>query len=389
MKICIIGGGTAGWWCAAYMNKFLDADITLIESSDIPISGVGESTLPQVKTFFDELEIPEEQWMNQSHAIYKYGNIKYDWNHIGSEPFQMTFWQNHPEGRFDQWYEQYKLGNKNKEDHIELYDRNNLGYHLDANLANNIVKEQCKNVNHIIDTLTELPEGYDLYIDATGFDRKFTTDTEEIECNHHLVDRAWVCSLELEEISSYTKSIARSEGWQFVIDLQNRTGTGYVYSSKYITDDEALTKFKSWNHNRRIITEPRLIKWKPNILKNPWSDNVVTIGLGQGFIDPLESNGLYLIVFSITMLVKCILKGSSPEAYNRTVRRVQQNNSNYILHHYMLTQRDDTPFWKYYKNLEAPKNVWQNFYNNPNQYTSLYPDAIWAQLGLYFDIPKP
>ena len=389
MKICIIGGGTAGWWCAAYMNKFLDADITLIESSDIPISGVGESTLPQVKTFFDELEIPEEKWMNQSHAIYKYGNIKYDWNHIGSEPFQMTFWQNHPEGRFDQWYEQYKLGNKNKEDHIELYDRNNLGYHLDANLANNIVKEQCKNVNHIIDTLTELPEGYDLYVDATGFDRKFTTDAEEIECNHHLVNRAWVSSLELEEISSYTKSIARPEGWQFVIDLQNRTGTGYVYSSKYIDDDEALTKFKSWNCNRKMITEPRLIKWRPNILKNPWSDNVVTIGLGQGFIDPLESNGLYLIVFSITMLVKCILKGSSPEAYNRTVRRVQQNNSNYILHHYMLTQRDDTPFWKHYKNLEAPKNVWKNFYSNPNQYTSLYPDAIWAQLGLYFDIPKP
>ena len=389
MKICIIGGGTAGWWCAAYMNKFLDADITLIESNDIPISGVGESTLPQVKTFFDELEIPEEKWMNQSHAIYKYGNIKYDWNHIGSEPFQMTFWQNHPEGRFDQWYEQYKLGNKNKEDHIELYDRNNLGYHLDANLANNIVKEQCKNVNHIIDTLTELPEGYDLYVDATGFDRKFTTDAEEIECNHHLVNRAWVSSLELEEISSYTKSIARPEGWQFVIDLQNRTGTGYVYSSKYVDDDEALTKFKSWNSNRKMITEPRLIKWRPNILKNPWSNNVVTIGLGQGFIDPLESNGLYLIVFSITMLVKCILKGSSPEAYNRTVRKVQQNNSNYILHHYMLTQRDDTPFWKYYKNLEAPKNVWQNFYSNPNQYTSLYPDAIWAQLGLYFDIPKP
>ncbi len=256
-------------------------------------------------------------------------------------------------------------------------------------MANNIVKEQCKNVNHIIDTLTELPEGYDLYVDATGFDRKFTTDTEEIECNHHLVDRAWVCSLELEELSSYTKSIARPEGWQFVIDLQNRTGTGYVYSSKYIDDDEALTKLKSWNSNRKMITEPRLIKWRPNILKNPWSDNVVTIGLGQGFIDPLESNGLYLIVFSITMLVKCILKDSSPEAYNRTVRKVQQNNSNYILHHYMLTQRDDTSFWKYYKNLDVPKNVWQNFYSNPNQYTSLYPDAIWAQLGLYFDIPKP
>ena len=389
MKICIIGGGTAGWWCAAYMNKFLDADITLIESNDIPISGVGESTLPQVKTFFDELEIPEEQWMNQSHAIYKYGNIKYDWNHVGSEPFQMTFWQNHPEGRFDQWYEQYKLGNKNKEDHIELYDRNNLGYHLDANLANNIVKEQCKNVNHIIDTITELPEGYDLYVDATGFDRKFTTDTEEIECNHHLVDRAWVCSLELEEISSYTKSIARPEGWQFVIDLQNRTGTGYVYSSKYINDDEALTKFKSWNYNRKMITEPRLIKWRPNILKNPWSDNVVTIGLGQGFIDPLEANGLYLVVYGITLLVKCILKGSSPKAYNKAVMKVQKDNSNYILHHYMLSQRDDTKFWRYYKNFDCSKTVWEHYNKKSNKYTNLYPDAIWAQLALYFDIPKP
>ena len=327
--------------------------------------------------------------MNSSNAIHKYGNVKHDWNWIGSEPFQMTFWQNQPEGRFDEWYNQYKLGDKKKEDHIELYDKNNLGYHLDANLANNIVKEQCKGVNHIIQTLTELPQGYDLYVDATGLDRKFATDIEEIECDHHLVDSAWVCSLELEEISSYTKSIARPEGWQFIIDLQNRTGTGYVYSSKYTTDDQALTKFKSWNCDRKIITEPKLIKWRPNILKNPWTDNVVTIGLGQGFIDPLESNGLYLIVFSITMLVKCLLKDSSPEAYNRTVRKVQQNNSNYILHHYMLTQRDDTPFWKYYKNLDVPKNVWQNFYNNPNQYTSLYPDAIWAQLGLYFDIPKP
>ncbi len=57
MKICIIGGGTAGWWCAAYMNKFLDAEITLIESNDIPILGVGESSLPQIKTFFDAIKL--------------------------------------------------------------------------------------------------------------------------------------------------------------------------------------------------------------------------------------------------------------------------------------------------------------------------------------------
>ena len=109
MKICIIGGGIAGWWCAAYMEKFLDAEITLIESDEIPISGVGEGTLPQVGHFFEELGIPEDEWMNGCNAIHKYGNMKYDWDVIGSKPFQMTFWQNDPKDRFDKWYEEYKL----------------------------------------------------------------------------------------------------------------------------------------------------------------------------------------------------------------------------------------------------------------------------------------
>ena len=76
MKICIVGGGVSGWWCAAYMNKFLDAEITLIESEDVPILGVGESSLPQIKTFFDAIGIEESEWMEKCHAVYKYGNIK-------------------------------------------------------------------------------------------------------------------------------------------------------------------------------------------------------------------------------------------------------------------------------------------------------------------------
>ena len=91
--------------------------------------------------------------------------MKYDWDRIGSKPFQMTFWQNEPkENRFDDWYKEFKSGNKNREDHDELYDKNSwssIAYHLDANLANKVVKKYCKNVNHIIETLTELPKGYD------------------------------------------------------------------------------------------------------------------------------------------------------------------------------------------------------------------------------------
>ena len=395
MKICIIGGGIAGWWCAAYMEKFLDAEITLIESDEIPISGVGEGTLPQVGHFFEELGIPEDEWMNGCNAIHKYGNMKYDWDVIGSKPFQMTFWQNDPKDRFDKWYEEYKSGKKNREDHEELYNKKDwrsIAYHLDANLANKVVRNYCKKVNHIIDTLTELPKGYDLYVDATGFRRQFTKDKTEVIWDHHLVDRTWVRPLELEdEIYPYTKTFARPEGWQFMVDLQNRTGTGYVYSSQHISDEEALSKFKSWTSHRKPYNniKPRLIKWKPNILKNPWCDDVVTIGLGQGFIDPLEANGLYLVVYGITLLVKCILKGSSPKAYNKTVMKVQKDNSNYILHHYMLTKRNDTEFWRYYNQFDVSKTVWEFFDKHPNKHTNLYSSAMWAQLGLYFDVPKP
>ena len=195
-------------------------------------------------------------------------------------------------------------------------------------------------------------------------------------------------SLEYDGINPFTKSIARPNGWQFEIDLQNRTGTGYVFSDKFIDDKDALIDLKSWT-NRKVITKPKLIKWKPSVLKNSWCDDVVTIGLGQGFIDPLESNGLYMVVYSITLLVKCILKGSPPKAYNRTMSKVHKDNSNYILHHYMLSQRDDTDFWRYYKKFDASKTVWDEYSKKTNEYTNLYPDAIWAQLGLYFDAPKP
>ena len=244
MKICIIGGGTAGWWCAAYMQKFLDAEITLIESDEIPTSGVGESSLPQIGTFFEELGIPEKEWMDGCNAVHKYGNMKYEWDGVGKDPFLMTFWQDDPKGRFDKWYQEYKSGIKDKNSHIELYDKDgwrSVAYHLDANLANTVVKDYCKNVNHIIDTLDEMPKGYDLYVDATGFARKFTTDKTEVIWNHHLVNSAWVCPFELEgEINSYTQTIARECGWQFIIDLQNRTGSGYVFADKYISDSQAL-----------------------------------------------------------------------------------------------------------------------------------------------------
>jgi tryptophan halogenase len=394
MKICIIGGGTAGWWCAGYMEKFLpDADITLIESDEIPTIGVGEGTLPQIGVFFEELGIPEKEWMNGCNAVHKYGNIKYEWDALGADPYLMTFWQNEPKTLFDNWYKEFKQGKKVRDDiNPDLYDKEGwraVAYHLDANLAGHVVRDHCKRVNHVIDTLEELPPGYDLYVDATGFRRQFVKDkTEETFSEHHKVNRSWVRPLELEdEITPYTRTMARPDGWQFMVDLQHRTGTGYVFSTDFVSEEEALEKFKGWTAHRTPFKgiEPRLLKWKPGVLKNPWVDNVVSIGLGQGFVDPLEANGLFLVQYSITLLVRCILKGSSPKAYNKAIMKVQKDNSDYILHHYMLSNRTDTEFWKYYSKFNASKTLWESYTKNSNKYTSLYPDAIWASLGLYFN----
>ena len=131
--------------------------------------------------------------------------------------------------------------------------------------------------------------------------------------------------------------------------------------------------------------KPRNIKWKPNWLKNPWSDNVVAIGLSQGFIDPLESNALFMIQYSITTLVECLKRDYDAKTYNRMVNRVWQENSDYILHHYGLSNRDDTSFWKEYKDMDMSKTVWEHYKKTGNKYTNLYPDAIWATLALYYD----
>ena len=392
MKICIIGGGTTGWWCAGYMEKFLsDAEITLIESDQIPIVGVGESTLPQIKTFFDDMGMEESKWMPQCHAIHKYGNIKSNWDKPDGDPFAFTFWFNDKDV-FSDWYKEYKAGNKTKHQiNDDLYHKEgwrSVAYHLDAEQAGKIVKENCKKVIHKIETLDSLPEGYDLYVDCTGFARRFVKDKSETVYDHHLVNRAWVCPFEHnEEVEYYTKSVARDHGWQFIIDLTNRIGTGYVFSNEHISEEDALVKFKEYNAHRTPFMgkEPRMLKWRPNILTNPWKDNVVAIGLANGFIDPLESNALFMTQYSITLLVNCIKRNSKPQVYNRSMRRVWKENSDYILHHYMLSNRTDTDFWKYYSKFDVKKTLWENYKKRGNKYTNLYPDAIWATLGLYHD----
>jgi len=403
MKICIIGGGCSGWWAAGYLEKFLpDVKITLIESDTEPTIGVGESTLPQLGYFFEELGIPESDWMDKSDAIKKYGNIKQGWEHKDAPEFTFTFWYNDNKV-FDDWVQDYFAGKKTRDDvNKDLYDSSAWrasAYHFDAVESISIVKDRCKNVEHIIDTVTELPPGYDLYLDCTGFKQLFVKDKTRLPLPEgHIVDRVWVMPWELdwedeEKECNFTKTIARDAGWQFIINLQERAGIGYVFSSKFQSDRDALIYYKKMTEGRipygafpcTPTRQPRLIKWDPHYLANPWSDNVVALGLSGGMIDPLEANVLYTTVYGIQTLVKCLNRGYGSRAYNKAISKVHYENSDFILHHYMLSNRTDTPFWEYYSKFDVRETLWKNYKKRTNKQTNLFVDAIWATLGLYYD----
>ena len=387
MKICIIGGGTTGWWAAKYLEqKMPDANITLYEDPKISPIGVGESTLPQIGTFLKDCGLDEKQWMPKTNAIFKKGSLKKNWDKINGDWCDFAFWYN-DEYKFESWIKEYFKGNKTKNDlGYDLYKKDGFceyAYHLDANLIGQVVKDQGKNVMHELIRLEELPAGYDFYLDATGFKRKFTKDKSLIKSKDHLTNSCWAGNLQREgEPYSYTKSIARNAGWTFGIDLTNRTGIGYVYSDKHISKEEALDEFKSYYPEAYDI---RNYTWEPGYLKNPWKDNIISIGNAGGFLDPLESNNLFMIQLSITKIPDTILKNYKPETYNRLLNRTWSHVSNYILHHYKLSNRTDTSFWKYYSKFNVKESTWQAYRFHSNKYTTIFPNSLWSNLALYYD----
>ena len=393
MKICIIGGGCSGWWAAKYLEEKLPntTNITLYEDPDTPAIGVGESTLPQIKVFLEECGLDEKIWMPKANAIIKKGTLKKNWDKVDGEECEFTFWYN-DEYRFETWIEKYFKGEKTKNQITnDLYEPHawhpnawrTYAYHVDANLIGEAVKDECKNVKHELTKLDKLPLCYDLYLDATGFNGKFTIDKTSTNVEDHLVNSCWAGSLQLHgDPFPFTRVTARNAGWTFGIDLTNRTGLGYVYSNKYITKEEALTEFKSYYPDAYDI---RHYSWTPGYLKNPWTDNVISIGNAGGLLDPLESSTLFMIQLSITKIPDVLLRNYKPETYNRLLNRTWSHVSNYILHHYKLSNRIDTPFWKYYSKFDVRKTLWQAYRFHSNKYSSIFPNALWANLALYYD----
>lgn len=296
--------------------------------------------------------------------------------------------------------------------------------HINAELAGNYIRDYVaipRGVKHIMATVVginntgdninsltldngEIVQG-DLFIDCTGFHRALIKNlgwpTKEYE--HHPIDSAWVCQTEYvdqqQEMVNYTQSIAEPHGWRFKIGLYHRMGNGYCFSSKHVSDNDALDHFIKQIGPQR--TNPRLIKWTPTRLEKFGSGNVAAVGLSCGFVEPLEANSLYVIISSIRRLFEVTKEYTKLgifnfSTYNDKMKYTINDIADFILVHYTLSSRDDTEFWKDMrklgKSLDHRSLVWEKYQNIKNSmhgaitgYT-LFPDYMWAQLAASWEI---
>jgi tryptophan halogenase len=205
----------------------------------------------------------------------------------------------------------------------------------------------------------------DLFIDCSGFRGLLIEQALKTGYNdwtHWLpCDRAVAAPCEAAGMSlAYTRCTGREAGWQWRIPLQHRVGNGYVYSSKYISDEDAAASLTE-NLEGKLLAEPRFLRFVTGLRKQSWNKNVVAIGLSSGFLEPLESSSIYLIQQAITTLLDLFPTRDFDKAdideFNRIISLEYERVRDFIVLHYHATERDDTPFWNYMRTMAIPDSL--------------------------------
>lgn len=414
-NILVVGGGSAGWMTAALLLKFYpEKKVSLIESPNIPTIGVGESTLGRIKNFCAMLEIDEKDFMSFTDASYKmsikftdfyqkdggYFHYPFGKPYTLEKDWGMRYWMFrkalYPETDNRDFVETYfpaaALFEKNKftVDTTGLGNYNptlDVAYHFDAvKFALWLNEKYCKprGVNHILGTILtvhqddsgitslDLDDGRnisaDLYIDCSGFRSLLLGDALKtpFESYSDILpnNKAWACQVPYidkdKEIEPFTNCTAIGNGWCWNTPLWSRIGTGYVYSDKHITDEEALEEFKNYLCSDKMViprTREQLesykfrnVPFRVGIHEKTFVKNVVAIGLSAGFIEPLESNGLFSVHEFLFLLLKVLLRGPvtqwDRDVYNTSVKAMFKDFAYFVALHYALSNRSDTAYWK-------------------------------------------
>ncbi|MBK7613299.1 MAG: tryptophan 7-halogenase [Burkholderiales bacterium] len=412
-SIVIVGGGTSGWMTAAALAKVLKGrySITLVESEEISTIGVGEATIPMISVFNRMLDIDENEFVRETQASFKLGIEFVNWGRLGDRyihGFGVIGQDNWTVDFHQYWLKQYLAGKAKELDHYSINTMaclNNkfmrpradmpnsplsqiaYAFHFDASLYARYLRKysEQRGVKRVEGMIVEVgaraSDGHiesltlrggekihgDLFIDCSGMRALLIEETLKAgyeDWSHWLpCDRALaVPCASVPELYPYTRSTARTAGWQWRIPLQHRIGNGLVYSSKFMSDDEARALLLS-NLDGAPLAEPRAIRFVPGRRSKTWDKNVVSIGLASGFIEPLESTSIHLVQMGIAHLLTFFPAEAFAQCdidqYNRVMKQEYEWVRDFIILHYKATERDDTPFWNYCRTMSIPESLQQ------------------------------
>lgn len=450
-SIVVLGGGSAGWMTAATLIRaFPDKKITVIESENIPIIGVGESTLGQIRRWTHFIGLDEKSFFPHTNASIKM-SIKFtDFYKKDSGSFHYPFggpisienrnpyqdWHRkkyfYPETKVTDFTEclfsasalysnnKFSLNLDGKLDNFNL--NTDYAYHFDAVQFSNWLRENyClpKGVNHIVGTVKDiitnetgiekliLENGKeitsDLFVDCTGFKSMLLGEAlkEPFDSYSDMLpnNKAWATRVSYKnrskELEGYTNCTARQNGWCWNIPLWSRLGTGYVYSDKFVSKKTALEEFKEYLMSDRM-TIPRTkeevdsfeykeIDMRVGIHKRTFVKNVVAIGLSAGFIEPLESNGLFSVHEFLFKLLDILQRDTinqfDRDMYNVSVRDLFDGFAKFVVLHYALSHRDDSEYWRAIQNKSFVDARTNDPYTQHVTRTDIFYNMIWRYMN--------
>ncbi|MEL6826303.1 MAG: tryptophan halogenase family protein [Pseudomonadota bacterium] len=412
-NIVIVGGGSAGWMTAAALSSLLPphaVKITLIESEQIGTIGVGEATIPDVINFNAMLGISEQDFLRTTNGTFKLGIEFVNWGQIGEayfhpfgphgvdmqgidfHQFWMRYRQSHPKSEIETFSlsaiaaKQFKFAMPHN-DPRSVMSQLRYAYHFDATAYARYLRAYAEErgakrlEGKVIDVALNSETGFiesvtmengqevqgDLFFDCSGFRAlllgqklgvKFTDWAHWLPC-----DTAQTVACERTgPLLPYTKSTAKTAGWQWRIPTQHRTGNGHIYASDLISDEDAIESLLE-DLDGPAKGEPRRIKFRTGHREKFWEKNCIAVGLSGGFLEPLESTSLFLIQEGISKFISLFPSADMPTAvrdeYNRQLQKKFEQVRDFIILHYKATQRDDSEFWNYCRTMSVPDSLTQ------------------------------
>lgn len=409
-KICIVGGGSAGWIAAALLSEHFKgkvAEIELVESDDIGIVGVGESTIPPFLQMLTRLGINEQEFLKEVQGSFKLGILFKDWKLKGEEYI-------HPFGYFgvpvelgdlyQVWLraraEGYTRGLQEfaaasvmlNEDRFTLPFKAprtpiasaSYAVHIDARKMARFLRRfsEARGVTRtegIVENVTQHPNSFvesvilkdgrrieaDFFIDCTGFRALLINKTLGVGYNDW---SQWLLSNRAVALQvtnptppgPYTLAHAQDAGWCWRIPLQQRSGVGYVFCDRYCSDDEALATLLKQADGEPVV-DPWIIPFKTGMREKLWDKNVLSLGLAGGFIEPLESTALHLIYRGMDFFLRFLPDADCDPVliteYNQRMTQDYEEIRDFVIMHYAMTQREDNAYWREIRNMEMPESL--------------------------------